>query len=417
MLFCRMRGRRSGGFVESSSDIAVVVVAAGRGVRAGGGMPKQYRQLAGRPVLTRTIEALATALPQATVICAIHPGDRTLYDDAIGRLRVGPGVLLDPVAGGVTRQDSVRAALEFINNSKKSYNIVLIHDSVRPFIDNELLKSLIEEARRSGAAAPGLAVTDALKQVDRANRVERSAPRDRLFGVQTPQAFAFSRIFKAHGDAAGAGVIELPDDAAVAEWAGLPVTIVPGSERNFKLTTIADFQRAEALLMMDRMDIRMGTGFDVHAFAEGDGVWLGGVRLPFGKALSGHSDADVVLHALTDAVLGAIGAGDIGMHFPPSDPQWKGASSDRFLRHAVALVDRRGGVIGHLDVTIICEAPKIGPHRNAIRDSIAAIAGLPPDRVSVKATTTEKLGFTGRGEGIAAQAAATVRLPFREMLE
>ncbi len=397
-----------------TSDVGIIVVAAGRGMRAGGGLPKQYRALGGRMVLARTVEALGNALPDATLACVIHPDDSSLFDEAMSQVRTKPARMLDAVPGGATRQESVRAGLKAINDIKNGINIVLIHDSVRCFSDTRLITDLVKSARMSRAVIPGIAITDSLKQADGNGLVRGAVSREGLYAVQTPQAFDIALISRAHADAAAAGLGDLSDDAALVEWAGVPVMIIPGSPRNFKLTTGADFARAEAMLMMDLMDIRTGTGFDVHAFAPGDGVWLGGVKVPFDRKLAGHSDADVALHALTDAILGAISDGDIGMHFPPSDPKWKDAASDRFLRHAIDLVHARGGVIGHLDVTIICEAPKVGPHREAIRASISAIAGVAMDRVSVKATTTEKLGFTGRGEGIAAQAAATVRLPLKE---
>lgn len=262
---------------------------------------------------------------------------------------------------------------------------------------------------------PALPVTDALKRTAPDGTIAGSVERNGLVAVQTPQAFYLDAISQAHSRAAAAGLNDFPDDAAVAEWAGLTVFTIPGEDANIKLTNPSDFATAESMLLNALPDIRTGSGFDVHAFAEGEGVWLGGVRIAHTHRLAGHSDADVALHALTDAVLGAIAAGDIGQHFPPTDPQWKNAASDRFLRHAIDLVEARGGLVSHLDVTIICEAPRIGPHRDAIRTSIASIARLDPGRVSVKATTTEKLGFTGRREGIAAQAVATVRLPLEEI--
>jgi 2-C-methyl-D-erythritol 4-phosphate cytidylyltransferase/2-C-methyl-D-erythritol 2,4-cyclodiphosphate synthase len=397
---------------NSVADIpAVLIVAAGRGMRAGGGTPKQYRLLGGRMVLTRTIERFIRALPSATICCVIHPDDRALYNTAIAGLQNDPGHLAGPVDGGPSRQDSVRAGLEALSSVIKLDNIVLIHDSVRCFSDIELIEKLVREAAVSGAAIPGYPIPDALKYASADGLVTGAAERDHLYAVQTPQVFDLALILGAHEKASQAGVTGLADDAAVANWAGHQVKIIKSDGPNIKLTTTADFQFAEMLLMNQLSDIRTGTGFDVHAFAEGDHLWLGGIRIDHERSLSGHSDADVALHALTDAILGAIADGDIGSHFPPSDPQWKGAASDQFLRHAVTLTQRRGGEIAHLDLTIIAEEPRIGPHREAMRASIAAICGIALNRVSVKATTTEKLGFTGRREGIAAQAQATIRLP------
>ena len=396
---------------DISGQFAVVLVAGGRGLRAGGGLPKQYRQLAGRPVLARTIETFLRALPAAPIVCAIHPDDRSLYDDAVGQVRLPAHNILPPVHGGASRQGSVLAGLEALSELKIEKNFVLIHDSVRCISSKILIENAVRHALASGAAVPGYAIPDALKQADSDHAIVGEIPRNGVFAVQTPQAFDLALILDAHRKAANAGRDDFLDDAAVAQWAGHRVTLSPGDPANLKLTTAADFSLAERLLMTSLSDIRTGTGFDVHAFADGDSVWLCGVKIPHTRTLSGHSDADVALHALTDALLGAIADGDIGSHFPPSDPQWKGASSDRFLSHAVSLVARRGGEISHLDVTIICEAPKVGPHRDAMRASIARITGVPQDRISVKATTTERLGFTGRREGIAAQAAATVRLP------
>lgn len=389
----------------------VLLVAAGRGLRAGGGTPKQYRMLAGRMVLAWTIDAFASAMPGVEIVCVIHPDDRALYDQTVSQSRAGGAVLLEPVAGGHSRQESVRLGLNFIHNINKDEKIVLIHDSVRLNISNTLISELVAQARLNGAAVPGFPIPDAIKQADRAGQISGSASRNGLYVVQTPQVFDLDLIHAAHEQAAKTGHYELDDDAAVAQLAGHAVQIVPGEVTNIKLTTAADFALAETLLMNQLSDIRTGQGFDVHAFTDGDAVLLGGILIPHDRRLSGHSDADVVLHALTDAVLGAIADGDIGAHFPPSDPKWKGAPSDQFLRHASELVAGKRGIISHLDVTIIAEAPKIGPHREAMRAAIAEIAGISSDRVSVKATTTERLGFTGRREGIAAQAVATVRLP------
>ncbi len=404
-------GSGYGEIVEEYSDTAILVVAAGRGLRAGGGLPKQYRRIAGRMVLTRTIEQFANTLPGASLVCVIHPDDERIFQQAIQEVRNKALQMYPPVNGGASRQESVLAGLDAVQAISKIINTVLIHDSVRCFTSKKLIMDLVAEARLSGAAIPGYRISDAMKYASSDLLVSGSVPREGLFAVQTPQAFDLGLIHDAHRRARKAGVSELPDDAGVAGWAGTQVRIVESSEPNIKLTTLDDFEHAETLLMNQLADLRTGQGFDVHAFCDGDGFWLGGTWIPHSKSLSGHSDADVALHALTDAVLGAIGAGDIGSHFPPSDPQWKDASSDRFLVHAVSLVAARGGQISHLDLTIIAEEPKIGPHRQAMRDAIATMCGLDKDRVSVKATTTEQLGFTGRREGIAAQAVATVRLP------
>jgi 2-C-methyl-D-erythritol 4-phosphate cytidylyltransferase / 2-C-methyl-D-erythritol 2,4-cyclodiphosphate synthase len=389
-----------------------LVVAAGRGSRAGAGGPKQYRELGGRQVLARTLEALLRAAPDARAMTVIHADDRDLYDEAVAPL--SPDLrerLLPPTIGGASRQESVCNGLDTLAGVCAASDLVLIHDAARPFVTAALISRAQEAAREKGAAIPGLAVTDTIKQIAEDARIVATPERAALRAVQTPQAFRFGLIHKAHLDARNEGAGELTDDAAVAEWAGHCVFVFPGDAENGKLTTLEDFVRAEAKLLNDLPDVRTGMGFDVHALGEGDHVWLGGVKIAHSHGLIGHSDADVLLHAITDAVLGAIADGDIGAHFPPSDEKWRGASSDRFLAHAVALVAARGGRVAHIDATLICERPKVGPHREAIRARIAEIMDLPVDRVAVKATTSEQLGFTGRQEGIAAQAVATVRLP------
>jgi 2-C-methyl-D-erythritol 4-phosphate cytidylyltransferase/2-C-methyl-D-erythritol 2,4-cyclodiphosphate synthase len=290
-------------------------------------------------------------------------------------------------------------------------DLVLIHDAARPFLSGDLISRAIAAAKAHGAAVPAVAVTDTVKRVDDEDMVSETLDRSRLRTVQTPQAFAYDLIVAIHERAAAAGREDFTDDAALAEWAGHRVNVFPGEPTNVKLTTNDDFERAEALRMAALADVRTGNGFDVHAFGDGDHVMLGGVRIPHARGVTGHSDADVVLHALVDAILGALAEGDIGVHFPPSDPQWRGASSDRFLAFACERVRARSGMIAHLDVTIVCEAPRVGPHRDAMRARIAEIAGIPIGRVGVKATTSEKMGFTGRGEGLVAMATATVRLP------
>jgi 2-C-methyl-D-erythritol 4-phosphate cytidylyltransferase / 2-C-methyl-D-erythritol 2,4-cyclodiphosphate synthase len=385
--------------------VAAVVVAAGRGVRAGGELPKQYRTLSGVSVIRRSL-ALFTGHPQVSMVQpVIHPDDAELCATAASGLQ-----LLAPVFGGKTRQQSVRAGLEALAVHHPS--IVLVHDAARPFASTRLVSRAITAVAPGGAAIPGLAVTDTVKSIDNDGRVAETLDRARLRTIQTPQAFGFEALLAAHRKADAAGRDDFTDDAALAEWAGVAVSVFEGEIGNVKLTTVEDFARAEAMAFEALGDIRTGTGYDVHAFCDGDHVMLGGVRIPFGRGLSGHSDADVALHALVDAILGALADGDIGTHFPPSDPQWRGASSDRFVKFAVERVRTRGGRIAHLDVTIVCEAPRVGPHRDAMRARIAELADISPERVAIKATTSEKLGFTGRGEGMVAFATATVRLPW-----
>ena len=390
--------------------VGLLVVAGGRGSRLGADRPKQYLDCAGRPLLVHTLEALTASFPFSAVKVVIHPDDRMLYDQAIARLTPGAAAALGaPALGGATRQQSVLAGLEALDTAEP--DIVLIHDAVRPFPSPALIERAVQAAERHGAAAPGTPMSDTVKQVDSDGRVLATPPRSALRAVQTPQAFRFPLILAAHRRAAVAGVGDLTDDVAVAEWAGAPAYVFEGDPANLKVTTMQDLIAAEARLGPGASETRVGQGFDVHAFAPGDAVWLGGVRIPHIARLSGHSDADVALHALADAIYGALAEGDIGQHFPPSDPQWKGAASKIFLAHAAGRVRARGGAIVHLDATLICEAPKIGPHREAMRARIAEIAGVDAGRVAVKATTSEKLGFTGRAEGIACLATATVRLP------
>ena len=387
----------------------VLVVAAGRGSRAGTGLPKQYRALAGRPVIARTLDVFLRRRDLASVVSVIHPDDRALYADAVA----GLDGLGEPVLGGATRQDSVRAGLRALAaRGAAESDLVLIHDGARPFPSPDLVDRAVAAAERFGAAVPGCPLFDTVKTVDAEGRITGTPNRSRLRAVQTPQAFRFGLIVGSHARAVEEGRHDLTDDAAVAEFAGHPVTVFEGDPANTKITTTSDLQAAELRLHSALLDVRTGQGFDVHSFVAGDHVWLGGVKIPHSKALSGHSDADVVLHALTDALLATIGDGDIGTHFPPSDMRWKGASSDRFLRHAVERVRARGGVIANVNATIVCEAPRIGPHREAMQRRIAEIAAIAPDRVGVTAGTSEKMGFTGREEGIVAWGLATVRLPF-----
>jgi 2-C-methyl-D-erythritol 4-phosphate cytidylyltransferase/2-C-methyl-D-erythritol 2,4-cyclodiphosphate synthase len=390
------------------TDAAIVLVAAGQGLRAGRDIPKQYVPLAGRPLLAHTLDALAVlGAPIQPVIAA---GDAGLFADALAASSAqARGLCRAPVQGGATRQASVRAGLRAL--AENPPEIVLIHDGARCQPGAALLTRAVEAARQHGAAIPGLVVTDTIKQIDGAGVATATLDRATLRAVQTPQAFRFALIYAAHESALREGVSDLPDDAAVIEQTGGYVHVFEGDVQNMKVTRPEDFAIAEARLLNELPEIRTGQGYDVHAFAPGDHVWLGGLKIPHSATLLGHSDADVLLHALTDAILGALADGDIGSHFPPSDPQWKGAASDQFLRHAVDLVAARGGMIAHLDGTLICEAPKIGPHREAMRARIAEICGMPLGRVAVKATTSEGLGFTGRREGIAAMALATIRLP------
>jgi 2-C-methyl-D-erythritol 4-phosphate cytidylyltransferase / 2-C-methyl-D-erythritol 2,4-cyclodiphosphate synthase len=383
---------------------AAIVVAAGRGERAGGMQPKQYRTLLGEPVLKRALRTFALHPAIDAVQAVIDPAESESFRGAIRELPK----CLAPAAGGSTRQRSVRAGLEALAELKPS--IVLVHDAARPLASAALVDRALAAVEATGAAVPVIALSDTVKRVDKTGTVISTLDRNELRAVQTPQAFFFAPFIEAHRRASKAGFDDFPDDAALAEWAGIPVATFAGEAGNLKLTTADDFVRAEAIA--DAVtDVRTGTGFDVHAFGPGGRVMLGGVAIPHDKGLIGHSDADVLLHALTDAVLGALGEADIGHHFPPAQEEWRGAASDQFLAFAASRVRARGGRIAHLDATVLCETPKLAPHRDAIRARIAAIAGIEISRVSVKATTTEGLGFIGRKEGIAAMATATLRLP------
>lgn len=380
-----------------------LIVAGGSGQRFGAERPKQYLDLAGKPVLRRTVEAFLRH-PQVTgVRVVIDPTWREAYETAVDGLN-----LPEPVAGGASRQDSVRNGLEALS-ADGAPDLVLIHDAARPLIDAATIAAVITQLDSVPGAIAAVPVADTLKRGNGGgNAIAGTVDREGLWRAQTPQGFRFPAILEAHRAAAG---LSLTDDAAVAERAGLAVALVPSKEDNFKVTTPDDLSRATRAIMSNLWDVRTGSGFDVHRFTDGDFVTLCGLRVPHSHGLEGHSDADVGLHALTDAVLGALAAGDIGSHFPPTDPRWRGADSAKFLRHAADLVAERGGVIAHADVTIICERPKVGPHRAEMAERIAQILGIEVGRVSVKATTTEQLGFTGRREGIAAQAVATIRLP------
>ncbi len=376
--------------------VAALIVAAGRGTRAGPGAPKQYRLLAGAPVLRRTLAAFCGHPGIGLVLAVIHPDDRDAYMAAAA----GLPKLLPPCPGGPTRQASVLLGLEALAAHAPAH--VLIHDGARPLVSPDIIARSIAALDAHRGALVALSVTDTIRRAANGLAGE-TVPRDGLWRAQTPQAFRFDAILDAHRRQAGG---ELTDDVAVAAAAGIEVAIIEGDESNMKITSADDLARAERLLSGG--ESRTGSGFDVHRFGPGDRVMLCGVAVPHTHGLVGHSDADAGLHALTDAILGAIGAGDIGKHFPPSDPQWKGASSDRFLAHAAKLAREAGGRIVHVDVTFICERPKIGPHVEAMRARVADILGIEVERVSVKATTTEGLGFTGRNEGLAAQALASL---------
>lgn len=387
------------------SGCVALIVAAGRGSRAGGGVPKQYRDLAGQPVLRHSLAVFARHPRVTHIRVMIHPDDRALYQQATAGFD-----LLPPVPGGATRQDSVRLGLESLADLAPDH--VLIHDGARPFVDATIIDRTLAALAAAPGAIPALPVTDTLKRAGTGTPAAIAATVDRagLWRAQTPQGFDFAKVLAAHRAAAGA---DLPDDAAVAERAGLGVALVMGSEANLKITTEDDLTRAARLLAGVPVESRIGQGFDTHKFGPGTEIMLCGVAVPHSKGLVGHSDADVGLHALTDALLGAIGAGDIGVHFPPSDARWRNADSALFVRHAAELVAKAGGRIVHVDVTIIGEEPKVSPHRARMVARLSEILGIEPGRCSVKATTTEGLGFTGRREGIAAQAVATVELPRR----
>jgi 2-C-methyl-D-erythritol 4-phosphate cytidylyltransferase/2-C-methyl-D-erythritol 2,4-cyclodiphosphate synthase len=384
---------------------AAIIVAAGRGLRAGSGGPKQYRSIAGRTVISRAMEPFCSHPELSAVQPVLNPDDAETFAQAVRGLNYQP-----PVNGGATRQASVRAGLEAL--AANPPEIVLIHDAARPFVTAALISRAIVAAGKTGAAVPTIPVTDTVKQVDDLGCVVATPDRASLRIAQTPQAFRYDVILDAHRRAARDGRDDFTDDAALAEWAGLTVATFEGDAANMKLTTPEDFVREESRLGALLGDIRTGTGYDVHAFGDGDHVWLCGLKVPHNRGFLAHSDGDVGLHALVDAILGALADGDIGSHFPPTDPQWKGAASDKFLKYAIERVTARGGRIANLEVTMICERPKIGPLREAMRAKISEISGVPVSRVAVKATTSERLGFTGREEGIAATASATIRLPW-----
>lgn len=391
--------------MPKSVRTAAILVAAGRGLRAGSGGPKQYRSIGGQTVIFRAMEPFCRHPEVCAVQPVLNPDDAAMFNAAVSTLTHEP-----PARGGATRQASVHAGLEALAGQKP--DIVLIHDAARPFVSAALISRAIDAAGRTGAAIPAIPVADTVKLIDGNGNVEATPERARLRIAQTPQAFRFDVILDAHRRAVREGRGDFTDDAALAEWAGLTVATFEGDPANMKLTTPEDFVREEARLASLLGDIRTGTGYDVHAFGDGDHVMICGIRVPHTRGFLAHSDGDVGLHALVDAILGALADGDIGSHFPPSDLKWKGASSDQFLKYAVDRVTARGGRIANLEVTLICERPKIGPLRDTMRTRIAEITGVNVSRVAVKATTSERLGFTGREEGIAATASATIRLPW-----
>lgn len=381
---------------DAPMTYAAVIVAAGRGTRAGGDIAKQWQNLAGQRVVDWSIGAFRANPHIDRIVVVVHADDMGLIDDPT----------VEVVVGGATRSDSVRAGLEALAGTPP--DAVLIHDAARATIPDILITDICRMLEAYPAVAPGLEVTDALwsdEDAEEFRTVARSVARDHLYRAQTPQGFRFPLILEAHRQHKGHAL----DDVEVARAAGIPVRIGPGHEDNLKITRAEDFARAERILRERRgMDIRVGNGFDVHRFGPGDHVMLCGVKVPYGRGLQGHSDADVGMHAVTDAIYGALAEGDIGRHFPPSDPQWKGAASEIFLAHAVALAAMRGFRISNADVTLICEEPKIGPHGTAMQAKMAEIMDIETGRVSVKATTSERLGFTGRGEGIAGMATVTL---------
>ena len=387
---------------NTSSDCVALIVAAGRGHRFRSKIPKQYLKLNGKCLLTQSIEMFFYHPSIKSVRVIIHPEDRLLYDEATKDLD-----LLDPVLGGHERQDSVRLGLESFRDINPKY--ILIHDAVRPFVNENIINNILSSLKNKDLAViPGISVKDTLKRVHE-NIITGTVDRTNLWQVQTPQGFNFKAIIAAHESSNG---LSLTDDAAIAELAGIKVRVIDGCQSNFKITTTQDLFRAEQLLKIDGDNniMRVGIGTDVHSFKDGSAIILCGIKIPFNKSLKGHSDADVAMHAVTDALLGSVGAGDIGDFFPPSDPQWKDCASEIFLIHAGNQILQRQGLITNIDLTIICENPKISGYKSQMQKNIARILNINIDKVNIKATTTEKLGFIGRGEGIAAQAIASVKV-------
>jgi 2-C-methyl-D-erythritol 4-phosphate cytidylyltransferase/2-C-methyl-D-erythritol 2,4-cyclodiphosphate synthase len=379
----------------SSPKTYAIIVAAGQGLRSGSTLPKQFAPLAGKPMLAHSYAALSAHPGIDRVLMVIGAGQEALLADALGDV---------PFAiGGASRRESVRNGLEAI--ASEAHDRVLIHDAARPFLSAAVIDRLLAALDSDVGAIPALPVADTL--VRHNGVLGQTVSRDHLYRVQTPQAFRFAEVLKAHRD--WPAHEDATDDAQMVAQSGYNVSIVEGDPMLEKITHPSDFAAAEARHAAT-LRVRTATGYDVHRLVEGEELWLGGLLIPHDKGLSGHSDADVALHAITDALLGTIADGDIGMHFPPSDPQWRGANSAQFLQHAASLIAKQGGIIDFIDLTIICEAPKIGPHREGMRARIAELLQMAPGQISVKATTTERLGFTGRGEGIAAQAVATIRI-------
>lgn len=392
---------------------AAVIVAAGRGERAGQSTegPKQYRRIGGQAVLAHTLRTFLACEQISPVVVVIHADDHDLYHAALKRADID-AARLNLVTGGPTRQESTRLGLLALQDDAPDY--VMIHDGVRPFITQNLLKRIMIALHPQTGVLPALAVSDTLKQAGGDALVTKTVPRAGLFAAQTPQSFPFAPILDAHNAAFALGRTDFTDDAAIAEWQSIPVRVVEGSADNTKITWAKDIEMADQRLRQDMVafpDIRTGNGYDVHSFEPGDHVWLCGVKIPHDFKLNGHSDADVALHALTDALLATRGAGDIGTHFPPSDPQWKGAASRQFVEFAVKTVREAGGRIANADITLIAEEPKIGPHREAMTAELSDMLGVSADRVSVKATTNEKMGFVGRKEGIASIVTVSVIYP------
>ncbi|NDW03373.1 bifunctional 2-C-methyl-D-erythritol 4-phosphate cytidylyltransferase/2-C-methyl-D-erythritol 2,4-cyclodiphosphate synthase [Jiella pacifica] len=396
-----------------AESVAAILVAAGRGERAGHSTegPKQYRTIGGRAVLAHTLALFRSHPRIETIVLVIHADDHALCERALGK----EAARVHLVTGGAERQISVRRGLEFLRASDRPPGIVLIHDAVRPFADHATVDRVIAAAIAHGGAIPAVPIADTIKRATSDLSIAETVPRSGLYGAQTPQGFRFAAIVGAHEAAAGSGRSDFTDDASIAEWAGARVVLVEGAAGNVKLTTREDIAAADERLANEKLkeklpviDVRTGNGYDVHRLVPGDHVTLCGIKIAHDQRLDGHSDADVGLHALTDALLATCGAGDIGDHFPPSDPQWKGAASHIFVEEAVRIVAAKGGRIMNADISLICEAPKIAPHREAMRQAIATMTGLSLDRVSVKATTNETIGFVGRREGIAAIATASV---------
>ncbi len=392
-------------------EISAIVVAAGTGTRLGGSVPKQYQRVAGEMVLTRTLRAIMANMDLHHIVVAINPDAAALYKESVET--IDDARLQPPVHGGATRSQTVRRALEALAEHGPSG--VLIHDGARPFVRPASLEAIIGALRDGEAAILAEPVVDALWRAD-GEHADRPQARDGLWRAQTPQAFPYQAILAAHREEDTRTGTPALDDAEVFRRAGGQVRLIPGDPDNFKITTAPDMERAERLARQETiMDVRTGHGFDVHRFREGSSVWLCGVEIPHTHALEGHSDADVGLHALADAIYGALGDGDIGRHFPPSDPQWKGAESHVFLSHAASRVASRGGRLSNVDVTLLCEAPKIAPHADAMRERIASLLQIAVERVSIKATTMERMGFVGREEGMGAMATATIVLPGRDV--